>query len=210
MAKTDRTASTQPRLSGPASTIAEKENRVSEAVDGSGGRDRYHDEDRGRGAPPAAAAESRRGFFDIYKSGQGYHTRVGTALTAGALVGWFAFFLYEKLTTVGSNPTTTRLWQVGVSVGVIVVFGLLGYYLLALNRRVCDFLIATQGEMKKVSWTTRKDIIGSTKVVVFVMLALGLLLFIVDMFFILFFNSIGVLKGTGILETFRGLFGRGG
>ena len=210
MGKTDNTASTQACPSGRASTIAEKENRVSEAVDGSSGRDRSYDEDRRRGAPPAVAAESRRGFFDIYKLGQGYHTRVGTALTMGALVCWFAYFLYEKLATVGSNPATTRLWQVGVAVGVIVVFGLLGYYLLALNRRTCDFLIATQGEMKKVSWTTRKDIIGSTKVVVFVMLALGVLLFVVDMFFILFFNSIGVLKGTGILETFRQLFGRGG
>jgi preprotein translocase subunit SecE len=213
MAKTDRTATTQARLSDPASPITEKENDVSEAAEGAGGRDRYYDEDRDSGAPSGqapAAAEPRRGFFDIYKPGQGYHTRIGTGLASGALVCWFAYFLYEKMTTVSLDPTVTRLWQVGTSVSVIVVFGLLGYYLLALNRRVCDFLIQTESEMKKVSWTTRKDIIGSTKVVVFVMLAMGLLLFVVDMGFILFFNSIKVLKGAGLLDTVRQLFGRGG
>lgn len=210
MAKADRTATTQARLSEPASPIADKENDVSEAVEGS--NDRYHDEDRERGAPSTevAGGESRRSFFDIYKSGQGYHTRVGTGMCAGAMVCWFAYFLYEKMSTVSLDQTTTRLWQVGVAVTVIVVFGLLGYYLLALNRRACDFLIATESEMKKVSWTSRKDIIGSTKVVVFVMLSMGILLFIVDMFFILFFKSIGVLKGAGFMETIRQMLHGGG
>ena len=29
-----------------------------------------------------------------------------------------------------------------------------------------DFLIATDSEMKKVNWTSRKELIGSTKVVI--------------------------------------------
>ncbi|MBN2563263.1 MAG: preprotein translocase subunit SecE [Phycisphaerae bacterium] len=180
---------------------------MSDAVEGAGGRDRPF-EDRGpaRSGQQPAGREAKRGFFDIYKSGQGSHTRLGTAMSTLALVCWLAYFLYQKLELVSENPSTAKLLQVGVSVAVIAVFGLLGYWLLALNRTVCDFLIATEGEMKKVSWTTRKDIIGSTKVVVFVVIALAILLFVVDLFFITFFNSIGVLKGAGILEALRELF----
>jgi preprotein translocase SecE subunit len=75
-----------------------------------------------------------------------------------------------------------------------------------LNRKVCDFLIHTESEMKKVSWTSRKDIIGSTKVVVFVMVALAILLFIVDVFFMFFFNAIGVLRGASFLDTLKEMF----
>jgi preprotein translocase SecE subunit len=156
----------------------------------------------GQGQRPAVR-EPRRSFFEVYKPGQGFNTRVWSAISAGAMVIWFAFFLYEKLGTVATDPRTARLWQVGVWVAILLIFGLLGYWLLALNRKVCDFLIATEGEMKKVNWSTRKDIIGSTKVVVIMVLFMGSLLFAVDLFFMTFFNSIGVLKGQGFLETLR-------
>lgn len=149
---------------------------------------------------------SRRSFFDVYKAGQGYHTRLGTAMAAGALVCWFAYFLFEKVGIAVSDPSTAKLWQVGVSVAVIVAFGLLGYWLLALNRKVSDFLIATEGEMKKVNWTSRKEIIGSTKVVVIMVFFMGSILFVVDMFFISLFTSIGVLKGQSFLDTIREAF----
>jgi preprotein translocase SecE subunit len=111
----------------------------------------------------------------------------------GALVCWFAYFVYEKLSVIETTPTA-RLVRVAIPVAMIIVFGLLGYWLLALNRKVCDFLIQTEGEMKKVNWTTRKDIIGSTKVVIFVVIAMGLLLTFVDVGFTWMFRTIGVLK----------------
>lgn len=159
--------------------------------------------EKGRKSP---SREPRRSFFEVYKPGQGFNTRVWSGVSAGAMVVWFAFFLYEKLGTVATDPKMVRLWQVGVWVAVLLIFGLLGYWLLALNRKVCDFLIATEGEMKKVNWSTRKDIIGSTKVVVIMVLFMGSLLFAVDLFFMTFFNSIGVLKGAGFIETIRELF----
>lgn len=146
----------------------------------------------------------RGGFFDIYKPSQGYHTRVWTGVSAGALICWFAHFLYEKFELVGSG-TKTQYIQVGVAVATIVSLGLLTYWLLALNRRVCDFLIATEGEMKKVNWTSRKEIIGSTKVVIFVVIFMSIALFVVDVLFMLFFNAIGVLKG-GLTGAFGELF----
>ena len=42
-----------------------------------------------------------------------------------------------------------------------------------------DFLIATDSEMKKVNWTSRKELIGSTKVVIIFMFLIALFLFVV-------------------------------
>lgn len=155
------------------------------------------------GVPQAPKPESG-GFFDIYKPSQGYHTRVWTGVSYGMLVLWTAYWLYEKFEVVGQGATTKYI-QVGVAVGTVVVFGLLGYWCLALNRRICDFLIATEGEMKKVNWTSRKEIFGSTKVVIFVLLFMSVLLFVVDVFFMVFFNSIGVLQSGG--NVLKVLFG---
>ncbi len=167
------------------SAVAEEEYRVSDVDSDDRNRDTEY-------APPVAA-EPRRGFLDIYKPGQGHNTRVWSGVAFGALVCWFAYFLYEKLAVMQAGAAT-KVIRVGVLVSVIVVFGLLGYWLLALNRKTCEFLIATEGEMKKVNWTTRKDIIGSTKVVILVVIALTVLLFGVDLFFTQFFRWIDVLK----------------
>jgi preprotein translocase subunit SecE len=172
----------------PNTAVAEKEHRVSDV--GAEDRDQSGNEERGS---TAAIAQPHRGFFDIYKPGQGHNTRVWSGVAMGALVCWFAYFVYDKLSVV-ETTTTTKLVRVAIPVGLILAFGLLGYWLLALNRKVCDFLIATEGEMKKVNWTTRKDIIGSTKVVIFVLVSLGFILFVVDLFFTQFFRTIGVLK----------------
>jgi preprotein translocase SecE subunit len=43
-----------------------------------------------------------------------------------------------------------------------------------------DFLIATDSEMKKVNWTSRKELIGSTKVVIFFMVIIASVLFVID------------------------------
>jgi preprotein translocase subunit SecE len=61
------------------------------------------------------------------------------------------------------------------------------------RQRVADFLIATEGEMKKVSWSSRKEVIGSTKVVIVTTLIMAAVLFVVDIVFQLFFKSIGIL-----------------
>lgn len=188
---------------GSSAAVADKEIRVSDMAIDDSANDRPR---RGFSPPPSEQPPaSSRGFFDIYKPSQGYNTRIWSGVSYGVLVCWLAYFLYEKLELVGSGPTTKYI-QVGVAVGVIISLGLLGYWLLALNRKFSDFLIATEGEMKKVNWTSRKEIIGSTKVVVFVVVSLSILLFVVDSFFIMFFNSIGILKGEGLFDAIKRIF----
>ena len=46
-----------------------------------------------------------------------------------------------------------------------------------------DFLIATDSEMKKVNWTSRKELIGSTKIVIIFMFMIAMFLFAVDQIF---------------------------
>ncbi len=81
-----------------------------------------------------------------------------------------------------------------ISAGVfLAVFALLVFRLI--NRpKVVDFLIATDSEMKKVNWTTRAELIGSTKVVIIFMILIGVILFTFDTIFGYFFHVINVLK----------------
>lgn len=181
--------------------VDEEENDVSDvAVD-------HRDDERYESQVYSAPSETvgERGFFDIYKPGQGFYTRVWSGIAFGALACWFAYFLFEKFSILG-NHATARYIQFGVATAAIVGLGLLGYWMLALNRRICDFMIATESEMKKVHWTSRREIIGSTKVVIFVMIALSVLLFVVDMLFLAAFSAAGVLKGGGVMEALKGLF----
>lgn len=166
------------------------------------------DRDTGSEARPANRAEERaeprRGFFEIYKPSQGYYTRMCTAIAAGLLLLWAAIFVHNKLSGFLSGSSAQYI-QVGVAVGILLVGGYFVYQLLALNRRAGDFLIATEGEMKRVHWTSRREIAGSTKVVIFVVLALGIFLFLVDIGLMLFFSEIKVLRIMP--DSFRKLIG---
>jgi preprotein translocase SecE subunit len=57
-----------------------------------------------------------------------------------------------------------------------------------------DFLIATDSEMKKVNWTSKQELIGSTKVVIFFVVCITVLLFAIDILFGYLFFWVGVLK----------------
>ena len=63
-------------------------------------------------------------------------------------------------------------------------------------------MIATEGEMKKVNWSTRREILGSTKVVIVSVIILSMILFLVDVAFMGFFILIGVLKSNILKRIF--------
>jgi preprotein translocase subunit SecE len=80
-----------------------------------------------------------------------------------------------------------------VAAGFIALYSLLVWHLVNKPSNV-DFLVSTDSEMKKVNWTSRKELIGSTKVVIFFMLLIAVLLFVIDWIFHLLFWAVGVLK----------------
>ncbi|USN99692.1 MAG: preprotein translocase subunit SecE [Phycisphaeraceae bacterium] len=84
--------------------------------------------------------------------------------------------------------------QAGVTGGIMVLGSIAVYWFVASNHRTVDFLINTDGEMRKVNWSSRKEIIGSTQVVIVAAVLIAALLFIVDMSFQQFFQFIGVLE----------------
>jgi preprotein translocase subunit SecE len=139
--------------------------------------------------PPVVASGSGEGFFNIYKKGQGYWTRMGTVGGAALIGALTVQFIYNE-------RGTFRLSDTG-GVAACAIFAV-GYCLLAfflMNRPTnADFLIATDSELKKVNWTSREELVGSTKVVILFMFVIAIFLFVVDLFFQYFFYAIGVLK----------------
>ncbi len=152
---------------------------------------------RKMGHAPAGGATSsaaRTPFFEIYKPGQGYYTRMCSAVGAGILVAGAGNFLYNQMEAYVTDAPWTVWLQVAVPSVVVVVLGLLVYWLVGVKRATCDFLIATEGEMKKVSWSSRNELIGSTKVVIVATVMLSVFLFVVDFVFMKFFQVINVLE----------------
>ena len=89
----------------------------------------------------------------------------------------------------------------GTEVVVMVLMAYLAFWLFGQYKAVVDFMVATEGEMKKVNWSSWREVWGSTKVVIVSVLALGVLLCVVDVLFIFSFEAIGVLR-TGVLGQF--------
>jgi preprotein translocase subunit SecE len=129
-------------------------------------------------APAVVSIAPEGSFFSIYKKGQGYWTRMGTAL-AGLLIGILATaFLFDQL----RNADMIRGKALIISGIFMAVYALFVVWI-ANKPRNDDFLIATDSEMKKVNWTSKKDLIGSTKVVIIFMFLIATLLFVIDIEF---------------------------
>lgn len=139
---------------------------------------------------PGKSRSSSGGFFTIYKHGQGYWTRVGTAIGGALVSAWTAFFLYQRFYGAFPSQKNVIFWS---ALGTFALIALLIWWIINKPKNA-DFLIATDGEMKKVNWTSRQELIGSTKVVILFMFLMAAILFVVDIAFGYFFYLIKVLK----------------
>jgi len=126
--------------------------------------------------------------FDIYKRGQGKYTRLCSAFAGALIVGLGCWQLYMKL-DAWDMPFSrkTALWVATmVPAGLFVILALLFFWLV--NRvSVADFMIAAEGEMKKVSWSSKQEIVASTTIVIIVVVLMAALLGITDIIFNRFF-----------------------
>jgi preprotein translocase SecE subunit len=99
----------------------------------------------------------------IYKRGQGKNTRLWTGVVCFVIAAYGCWVLHEKLQAAFDNVWIDTL----IPAGVCAMFAGLIWWLSNMSS-VADFLIAAEGEIKKVSWSSRKEIINSTTVVIFV------------------------------------------
>ncbi len=94
------------------------------------------------------------------------------------------------------QPFVEPIYMQGALAGVVLLLGfIVAYWLVGLRHRTVDFLVATDFEMKKVNWSTPREIMGSTWVVVGACIFVAVLMFTFDFLFKTFFQSIGVLTG---------------
>jgi len=147
-------------------------------------------------ASDSSRQSSGGGFMSVYKPGQGYYTRWLSAAGFGAVVLAGVGWLWGRF-TVWVDTDNMLYWQGGMAAGVILFFAALFYYLFGVNKRIVQFCIDTEAEMNKVNWPSRKEVMGSTLVVIGGTFLMAGLLFVVDIFFIWFFTAIGVLEASG-------------
>ncbi len=123
--------------------------------------------------------------MQVYRKNQGRWTRLGTVAGVGILVVIGARYMWNEL------PVSLGPFRAIIPLAVLLgcFYGLLR---VVNSKRPADFMISTEGEMKKVAWSSKKEIIGSTKVVIVTLLMMSLVLFLVDWFFMGLMKFLGV------------------
>jgi len=120
--------------------------------------------------------------LDIYKRGQGKYTRIGSSIGAEIIIGLGCLQLYKKL-----QAADLGLWvETMVPVGLFVALSIVVFWI-ANKQSVANFMIAAEGEIRKVSWSSRKEIAISTFIVIMMVIIMAALLGTTDLGFKLFF-----------------------
>lgn len=97
--------------------------------------------------------------------------------------------------TLRKVPLVRSVYLQGIAASLTLLIGaVIAYYFAGVRPSSVELLISTDMEMKKVNWSTRKDIINSTWVVVGASFLLATVLFGIDVAFQQFFQLIGVLQ----------------
>jgi preprotein translocase SecE subunit len=97
-----------------------------------------------------------------------------------------------RVATIGAFD---KLYVQAGAAGLVLVAGLVAVYVCVCSRpRSVDFLIATDGEMKKVNWGTQKLIIDSTKVVIAATFIIAAFIFLWDSILSTAVRGIGIMK----------------
>ena len=127
----------------------------------------------------------------IYKPDQGYYTRVISSVTIGTLALCGGAWLWDQLAIFGNAYI-----QASAALIFVGIFANLIYWIYGINQKMVEFFIQTEGEMKRVNWSTRREVFGSTWVVIIVSVSIAIILFVTDIFFSKIFQLIGVLRST--------------
>jgi preprotein translocase subunit SecE len=125
---------------------------------------------------------------NLYKPLQGKQARLWTAVGLGLII---VFGLRELFESLKDRTSTIGAFGIPAAVGAAlawVTFRLLQY------PPFVEFLIATEAEMNKVSWTSREDLKRATTVVLVTVALMAVFLFGVDWIWSNLLQLIGVLR----------------
>lgn len=148
----------------------------------------------------------------VYKKGQGVYSRIVVGVALGILGLFASLSLYNALMDLPNVAQNTKIPLVGIGLtwGLIcafALFALLGFLIYIFvagletgvrpldnsGKKAVQFLIETQGELQKVSWPTKYELVGSTAVVIISVVVIGVFVLGVDWFVSLIMGYIGVL-----------------
>ncbi len=137
--------------------------------------------------------------MEVYKKNQGFHARVFMAVALGAFALFASHAVYGTLIESAQLYPGAEVPLVGIKLtwGLVsaaafffVCAALIGLHTTGFetglgrldtnSRKTVEFLIVTQGELQKVSWPTRDELVGSTGVVIVLLVILGAYIFGVD------------------------------
>ncbi len=133
---------------------------------------------------------------EMYKRSQGRRMRQLTVAGLGLFLAWGLYALSQQLASAKPADWDSGRWiwvayGVPVLIGAVLSWGLFRVY----NwPRFADFLIATEAEMGKVSWSTRPELQRATIVVVLTLFLLSGFLLSVDFAWSWVLEQIGVLQ----------------
>jgi preprotein translocase subunit SecE len=136
------------------------------------------------------SGDATRGIFSLepYKRTQGRRVRQLTAGGLALLIAWGLKSLADELEASRNGP-----W---IAYGVPLVLGALcalAIWRLVNWPRFADFLIATEAEMTKVSWSTQSELKRATAVVIVTLFLFAGFLFAVDLIWRWVLETLGVL-----------------
>jgi preprotein translocase subunit SecE len=126
----------------------------------------------------------------LFKPMQGWYARLYTALGLGVIAAAGVYRVF------GDLENETPLWRFGIPAAVAMVLGWIIFRIIHFPP-FAEFLIATEAEMNKVSWTSKEDLYRATTVVLTTVLLMAVFLFIVDWLWLFILNKIGVLIFRG-------------
>jgi preprotein translocase subunit SecE len=112
----------------------------------------------------------------VYKKGQGTAARGIAGVVVALVGGWAGHSMYYN------GPGGT--FGLVLTALVALLFGVVPLALILFHHRVVDLLIETQQEMRKVAWSSRSEVIGSTIVVVAVVALLSVFILVTDVVFL--------------------------
>jgi preprotein translocase subunit SecE len=144
------------------------------------------------GAPPGQFALFLLNLAraDRYKPMQGWYARLYTALGLGLIAATGAWRVYE------SSIEYQAVWRICLPAIFAAVLGWVIFRLIHFPP-FAEFLIATEAEMNKVSWTNKEDLFRATTVVLTTVVIMTVFLFLVDTLWTALLRLIGVLQFGG-------------